>query len=159
MRAREGGTALRTGAEKNLISRIDEAQAAGSVRLFSIRHEFPGEWAKFKAPVASGARSQLKVNLREEHYPFWSRGRLNSVKLVELFARSENSTLEVMGTAAGPAAGAESKDTLTRNPTLGDLLSGRLQNLKPLARPADAVTLFFSDNRIEELWIAVAWGN
>ena len=41
--AREGGGLLHDGAVANLKTRIDEAQAAGSVRLFSIRHEFPTE--------------------------------------------------------------------------------------------------------------------
>lgn len=47
--AREGGGLLRNGAVANLKERIAEAQAAGSVRLFSVRHEFPTEWAKFKS--------------------------------------------------------------------------------------------------------------
>src|ERR1700740_295593 len=38
------------------------------VRLFSVRHEFPNEWAKFK----SG--KDLEIALKPEHYPFWTRG-------------------------------------------------------------------------------------
>ena len=47
--AREGGELLRQGAVTNLETKIKNAEAAGSVRLFSVRHEFPTEWAKFKA--------------------------------------------------------------------------------------------------------------
>src|SRR5207247_2312856 len=39
--AREGGGLLRDGAAANLKTRISEAQAVGSVRLFSVRYEFP----------------------------------------------------------------------------------------------------------------------
>ena len=45
--AREAGGLLRNGAVTNLKTQIEEAQAAGSVRLFSMRHEFPTELAKF----------------------------------------------------------------------------------------------------------------
>jgi hypothetical protein len=44
--AREGGGLLRRGAIKNLQIIFDEARAAGSVRMFSVRHEFPQEWGK-----------------------------------------------------------------------------------------------------------------
>src|SRR5262249_38841579 len=52
--AREGGGLLRNGAVANLKARIEAAQAAGSVRLFSVRHEFPTEWAKFKGIKIEG---------------------------------------------------------------------------------------------------------
>ncbi|MGH9960057.1 MAG: hypothetical protein ACREBC_23530 [Pyrinomonadaceae bacterium] len=88
--AREGGGLLRNGAVVNLKTRIEEAQATGSVRLFSMRHEFPTEWAKFKSVKIEGATevAELTLNLREEHYPFWSRGRLEAIKRVNLFAKT-----------------------------------------------------------------------
>ena len=45
--SREGGGLLRNGAVANLKTNIEEARAAGSMRPFSIRYEFPSEWAKF----------------------------------------------------------------------------------------------------------------
>jgi Tc toxin complex TcA C-terminal TcB-binding domain len=46
--AREAGGLLKREAITNLKTRIEAAQTIGSVRLFSIRHELPTEWAKFK---------------------------------------------------------------------------------------------------------------
>src|SRR5262249_27101759 len=47
--AREGGGLLRDSAATRLNELIAESQTAGSVRLFSTRHEFPTEWARFKS--------------------------------------------------------------------------------------------------------------
>src|SRR3712207_8581263 len=50
---------------------------------------FPTEWAKFQSQTPdTNQRFELRLNLRAEHYPFWSHGRLNSVKRVDLLARS-----------------------------------------------------------------------
>src|SRR5262249_30051510 len=71
--ARQGGALLRSGAIANLKNRIREAQALGLVRLFSVRTEFPTEWAVFQGQTPdAGQRFKLSVNLRPEHYPFWS---------------------------------------------------------------------------------------
>ncbi len=72
--AREGGGLLRKEAVTHLKERLAEAQAAGSVRLFSLRHEFPTEWAKFKA-ASGGAPFSLTVTLRDAHFPYWTQGR------------------------------------------------------------------------------------
>ncbi|HEY5813978.1 MAG TPA: hypothetical protein VIT23_15155, partial [Terrimicrobiaceae bacterium] len=58
--AREGGALLRRGAIENLKTALETAQAAGSVRLFSLRHEFPTEWAKFRS-APSGNIAELKL--------------------------------------------------------------------------------------------------
>src|SRR5262249_11173139 len=63
--ARDGGARLKQAAAshaRDCIARI------APVRLFSMRHEFPSEWARFK----SG--QELNVDLKPEHYPFWTRG-------------------------------------------------------------------------------------
>jgi hypothetical protein len=77
-----GGGLLKKGASEKLKTMIDEAQAAGSVRLFSVRHEFPMDWAKFKRVEIKGEKktAELKLTLGEEHYPFWSKGRLGELK-------------------------------------------------------------------------------
>src|SRR5262249_12328612 len=96
--AREGGEPLRKAAADNLKARIEAGAAAGSVRLFSVRHEFPTAWAAFKraaAPGGANPRAALTLTLKEEHYPFWSAGRLVGQLLrVDLFARTpKNSVL------------------------------------------------------------------
>src|SRR5262245_20146146 len=47
-----------------------QATAAGSVRLLSVRHDFPTEWAKF---TATPGAADLRLELKPEHYPFWAR--------------------------------------------------------------------------------------
>ena len=57
-------------------------ETLGSVRLFSVRHEFPTEWATFKAAVIDGGHptASLTLKLRPEHYPFWSKGHIEPLK-------------------------------------------------------------------------------
>lgn len=68
--AREAGGLLKNGAIANLKTQIDAAQTVGSVRLFSLRHEFPTEWAKFKGIKIGGAitDAELTLDIREEHF-------------------------------------------------------------------------------------------
>jgi len=75
---------------------IKDAQVSGSIRLFSIRHEFPPEWAKFKAqPEVDGQRLGLTLTLRPEHYPFWSQGYLKSVARLDILAQSKQDSINV----------------------------------------------------------------
>lgn len=153
--AREGGGLLRSGAVANLKTRIEEAQAAGSVRLFSMRHEFPTEWAKFKGTqVGTGASAPLTLDLKPEHYPFWSQGRLEAVKRVDLFAKTAKNSVKV----TDKPDGVENKGTtLAKDASLGDLCAGKLTNI-PLPAPTGKFTLYLNDNSMEDLWLALAWG-
>jgi hypothetical protein len=86
--AREGGSLLRRGAMANLKTLMDEGQV-GSARLFSVRQEFPTEWAQFQTQTpGANQRFELTLNLRPEHYPFWSQGHLKAVKSLDRLARS-----------------------------------------------------------------------
>jgi hypothetical protein len=153
--AREGGGLLRHGAVENLEASIEEAQAVGSVRLFSLRHEFPSEWAKFESgqlgattPVAG-----VTLDLREEHYPFWSQGRLEAVKRVDLYAKTTKNSVEISDEPDGTG----NKDSLVKDTSLDNLRAGRLTNI-PLPAPTGKFTLYFNDNSMEDLWLALAWG-
>ena len=86
--AREGGDGLRKLATANLEDQIGSGKTTGSVRLFSMRHEFPSDWAKLKAATIGtpGALAPLNFRIRPEHYPYWSQGRLQAVLGVTLFA-------------------------------------------------------------------------
>jgi hypothetical protein len=152
--AREGGGLLRGGAMGNLTTAIEEAHAIGSLRMFSVRHEFPVEWAKFKnAPLAAATPAELTLNLREEHYPFWSKGRLEAVKQAIWFARTTKNTVEVNDKADGSG----NKDTLVKDASVGNLRVGKLKNI-PLPAPTGKLTLYFNDNSTDDLWLALAWG-
>lgn len=158
--AREGGGLLRQAALDQFGAAIGNASAVGSLRLFSVRHDFPGEWAKFQTQTpAAGQRFELALTLRPEHYPYWSRGRLSKVNELILFARSARSpmptSLDLFDNADPAAAGA--KDVLVRDAGLGNLLTGGLKNIARPAQPASTVKLAFADRTLEDLWLAVRW--
>ena len=66
---------------------LKELQAAGeglsSVRLFSLRHEFPTPWAAAEAAAAVDGVRPLKITLTEQHYPFWSQSVADKQVLAE----------------------------------------------------------------------------
>lgn len=125
----EGGGLLRNGALANLKARIEETQAAGSVRLFWLRHGFPTEWAKFQSETpGANQRFELALTLRDEHYPFWSQGRLTSVKRVDILALSTGPSLEIFDKADQNDPTVK-KDTFAKDGTFGNLLAGKLTNV------------------------------
>jgi len=158
--AREGGGLLRKGAVQNLKDAIAAAEMAGSVRLFSVRYEFPTEWAKFQAQSpGANERFQLALSLRDEHYPFWSQDNLKSVARVEIVARSarQPASLEVFDRASKNDA-ATKKDVLNKDPSLGKLLTGRLVNIALPNKPVGDLKLYFENRDMEDLWVAITWG-
>ena len=151
--AREGGSLLRQAAIQNMKTLIDEAKAVGSVRLFSVRNDFPVEWAKFQSqkPVAD-QRHSLKIELRAEHYPFWSSGHLTNAPRVDVLARSRNSTNSIK-----IFDNRDISDELTKDTTLENIFIGKFTNLELLS-PVTDLELFFENNDLEDLWFAVTWG-
>jgi hypothetical protein len=152
---------LRQGAISNLKTLIDDAKAAGSVRLFSVRDEFPNEWAKFQGQtLGANQRFALELGLRAEHYPFWSKGRLNSVTRVDVFARSSKATppasIDVFD-KADTTDGTTKHDTLNKHASVGNLLVGKFTSIALPATPRDTVKLYFDDSALDDLWIAVTW--
>lgn len=160
--AREGGDLLGDAARENLQAAIDNAEASGCVRLFSVRHEFPSDWARFQSQTPGpNRRYGLELAFRPEHYPFWSQGRLTSVKSVMLLGRSTKDpvpgSIDVFDRADTTDAAAK-KDTLAKDATLGDLLVGKLANVPMPQKPAGHVKLFFEDAKaLSDLWIALIW--
>ena len=153
--AREGGSLLRNGAIAHLKDQIEVAQTIGSVRLFSLRHEFPTEWAKFKSvKIESETKTaELTLNLRKEHYPFWIQGRVDSleaVKQIDFFANTTQTTVEISTNSDGTG----NKNILVKDQFLGDLRTGRLEKI-PLPKLIGQFTLYFNDNSMEDLWLAV----
>jgi len=160
--AREGGGLLRKEAVKNVATTIEAAHAAGSVRLFSVRYEFPSEWAKFQGQTPrANQRFELALSLREEHYPFWSQGRLESVARVDLLARSTRNpipgSLDVFDKADQNDATGR-KDTLARDAGLANLLVGKLTNIGLPSSPVSELKFYLEDREIGDLWVAVTWG-
>ncbi len=78
---------LRAAAVQNLLSQIHNGRTVGSVCLFSLRHDFPSEWAKFQNT------SGFSLVLTPELYPYWAQGIVDSNhqrKNVEFFAEMVN---------------------------------------------------------------------
>jgi hypothetical protein len=162
--AREAGGMLRQGAVANLKSKIEEAQAAGSVRLFSIRHEFPSEWAKFKSTKINLSSTpkvlaEMALNLREEHYPFWSKdkdGTPLEIKRVELFVIPTKDTKPTIQIFDKPDGTGE-QDSLTQDPSLNRIRIGRLSKI-PLPQAIGKFAISFNDNSMDDILLALTWG-
>ena len=152
--AREGGDPLRKIAQANLEDRIGAAQTAGSVRLFSLRHEFPSDWAKFKTttPATGASLMLLSITVLPEHYPFWSQGRLQAVLAIK-FVASASKDIQV----ADKGDGTGNVDTLIGDDTLGGMRAGNLKNIA-LPPPTGPWSFYFNDNSMDDLWLAVTWG-
>lgn len=153
--AREGGELLRSSALKNFKTLVEASNAAGTTRLFSIRHEFPNEWEKFKTsiPANNNPFVQLSLPLKEEHYPYWSKGSLISVTEVKLYARSAKNSI----TLRPSIDDVTHEDTLTVNKNLGGLKEGKLDKIS-LPSPTGMFSLFIDDNSMSDLWVSVKWG-
>ncbi|MCA0757048.1 hypothetical protein KP806_18460 [Paenibacillus sp. N4] len=155
--AREGGALLRKEAKKHVQQQIQDGQAAGSIRLFSVRSEFPTEWAKLQGQIpGENKRFELSLQFRPEHYPIWSKGRLKNVARVYLLARSAADTppaaLDIFDDA--------DKTNTSKKGTLGEkrgsLLGGALTSGLP-AKPDGELKLYLEDKSIADLYIALTW--
>jgi hypothetical protein len=159
--ARNGGGLLRNGAIANLKELIAAGESVGSMRLLSVRHEFPAEWERFTTQMPPpNQRYELKLNLRPEHYPFWSRGRVKAVKCVDVLAVSKVTPIPGSIDIADKVDkndGTAKIDSLTKDVSLGGLLVGRLQKIA-LPAPEGDLTLFVDDNSFNDLWIGLTWG-
>ena len=160
--ARDGGEILREGAKDAVVSLLRDSQAAGTVRLFSVRHEFPSEWARFLSQEPSQSqRFEFSLDLEPEHYPFWSRDRLGGSPHVELLARSPENTITIFAEAEdseNDSSSTTDQDALTKDQRMGGLLRGTLKNGVP-DTPAGKLRVFLSTKSISEMWLAVQWGN
>ena len=166
--AREGGELLKAAAVGNLQNLINKADTVGSVCLFSVRHEFPSQWAKFQnaAINATTPTAELQLTLIPELYPFWAQGLVGSkpVKAVEFFAEmpANNTTVTVNLYDQADKSSPAQPDTLSQNPLFGNLLMGSLVNIKLPAAVTDvthpALTAYFDNNSMEDLWLAITWG-
>ncbi|HUV81485.1 MAG TPA: insecticidal toxin protein, partial [archaeon] len=155
--AREGGGLLKNGAVSNLKTRIEEAQASGSVRLFSMRHEFPTEWAEFIKP--DNTEKEMTLEIREEHFPYWSIGRLETVKSVEIFGRDDKNSKGII--SLNPKASASELTTYALDGTKETVSLTELKNIslpKPPVRFILKIILDFDNNSMEDLWLALTWG-
>jgi hypothetical protein len=164
--AREGGGALAAAATANLQNLIDKAQTVGSVCLFSVRHDFPSQWAKFQSTTISAATpsAELQLTLVPELYPFWSQGIVGNkpVKAIEFFAEMPQLSATTTINMNSQANLGGNNDTLTVNPVLNNLLVGSLNKIALPSAITDAthppLTIYFDNNSMEDLGLAITWG-
>lgn len=154
--ARDGGALLRTAAVQHLQTLVSAAQATGSARLLSVRQDFPDSWTAFQNTTRDG-RAALTVTLRDEHYPYWSQGRVRTVHGVELLARpaSDATAIDVF---YGVDDGAP-HDALTADPSVAPLLRGALAHLDSPPAVGDVKVYFDDPSAVSELWLIVTWGD
>jgi hypothetical protein len=83
---------------------------------------------------------------------------MTSFSQIDVIAQNENGAFAI--TANADATGAQ--DAVEVDPTLGGVVKGRLQNNLPELAPNAPLPAKFhlklTDNRMSNLWIAVAWG-
>jgi len=88
--SRNGGGQLAVAANTN----VQDTLPSSTARLFSLKHEFATEWYKFLNPVG-GADQEMIFELKAEHFPFFIRGKLNSIQIkkMDLFVQSKDETI------------------------------------------------------------------
>ncbi len=164
--AREAGDQFKSAAVSNLQIQINKAQTVGSVRLFSVRHEFPSAWAKFQSVTIGGTTptALLSLTLVPEHYPFWAQGIVGPgrLKAVEFFAGGSTAPTVNLYDKPDPATPGVKNDTLSQNPLLNNLLTGGLANIPNPPALTDSknppLNVYFDNNSMEDLWMAITWG-
>ncbi len=173
--ARDGGARLKQSVASHARGFIAEV---APVRLFSVRHEFPNEWAKFK----SG--QDLVIEIKQEHYPFWTRGTGAKTARGPSLIQGAASVRLLASSSSGAQASeicVTAKDTnntmweakLLRQESMAGLLMGTFlkpkrkspsappcSELDPKSAPPEPIgtwNLQFNNSAIDDLWIAVDW--
>jgi hypothetical protein len=169
--ARDGGARLRDQASLDVEDRLGQV---APVRLFSIRHEFPTEWAKFKS---QGGPADLAFALGPEHYPLWTRGAgprtargtsaigaASDVVMFAAVAGDEGVRPARVTVNTTDSTGQSCRANLDADIVEGNLLIGALEVTAP-ALPTDRVSMDAVGTwtlrlaaAIDDLWIAVRWG-
>jgi hypothetical protein len=148
--AREGGDALGGPALADLKSKIDEAEAPGCTRLFSLPHDFPVAWAAYKAaPKVADKFRPITIELTPQHYPFWSRtkeGEQREVKSAVLIARGEGALQVAKPDGSNP-------DDL--GAFAGDLKRAEISNVPPFTGEWRAA---ITADTVTDAWLLVQWG-
>jgi hypothetical protein len=147
--AREGGEPLRAAAITDLKTRIENAGALGSVRLFALRQEFPSAWARYRSAKAENGLRRLTVTLTAQHYPFWSEGAARTVHKAVLVVR-----------ASGPVQVAEPAGANSTDLVLGDDKLYRIELAGALIPPFTGDwEVALTAEGVEDAWLLVSWGS
>jgi hypothetical protein len=128
---------------------------ANSTQLFSMRHEFPSEWARFqRTQLILGQIANLLFELKDEHFPYRMQGSFSNAKYVHLFGRTQAQQIEAELVRGTTSVG---KTTLINGEgvIVPPLQSGTLGNFNPRG----SFELHFDTNAFEDLWVVVDWSS
>ena len=151
--ARDGGAALRTAASDAVKSLIAETANQPLARLFSMRHEFPGEWHRFLTSTGS-----LQLDLKKDHFPFRFRGRLITItiKALKLFLNLSADSVYDDKNPLRLTVGASPELSFTISPVLGVPfceLTGQTSEIPTRLAFNGAGPLTKWEAAVEDLWI------
>ena len=89
--ARQGGAQLQAKAVENIQALMEEANTAGLMLLFSLKHEFPNEWHRFTT-----ATDNFNVTIKRDYFPYFTKGKEIIIDSVKLHAiKPDNETFKV----------------------------------------------------------------
>ena len=89
--ARQGGAQLQAKAVENIQALMEEANTAGLMLLFSLKHEFPNEWHQFTTGT-----DNFNVSIKRDYFPYFTKGKEISIDSVRLHAiKPDNETFKV----------------------------------------------------------------
>jgi hypothetical protein len=117
--AREGGAHLGSRATTELAQTLSDASSSGLVLLFSLRHDFPTEWAAF----VSGT-GDLAIAIRKSHFPYLAQGAPVTVDGVVLYAPGKGGVAQL--TLAVPEGLSDELNGTTETATLSMKADGRV---------------------------------
>ncbi|HEY9817671.1 MAG TPA: hypothetical protein V6D20_17975, partial [Candidatus Obscuribacterales bacterium] len=86
--AREGGDALKSAATDHVRGVVDQTiEGVFLMRMFSAKHEFPGEWHQFLHPEQEDTPHTLELNLNPERFPFLFQGKTVTINRTTLYLK------------------------------------------------------------------------
>ncbi|MFL5698674.1 MAG: neuraminidase-like domain-containing protein [Ktedonobacteraceae bacterium] len=116
--AREGGAALQKVARAARDAALHNTQTQQS-RLFSARHEFPGDWYRFLHPADTAPSQALALALAMERFPFLFRGLQLNIQAMKLFLKLKDGFAYVDGKALAFTFGKDGNPSISSTFKLG----------------------------------------
>lgn len=93
--ARDGGDTLKAAAVNSLdatIQGLTEGEPSGLRRLFSLRHEFPTEWQRFKASTDPNPTFQCRIT--PDRFPYFLQGKPFDVARIDVYPPQQHEPLD-----------------------------------------------------------------
>jgi hypothetical protein len=92
--ARQGGAQLRAKAIENIQALTEDANAAGLMLLFGLKHEFSNEWHRFTTGVGN-----LEIKIKRDLFPYFTKGKEIVLEAIRLHTfKPDADTFKVQST-------------------------------------------------------------